>query len=233
MLSTMTRLPPAVVPLFLAVLALSALTYCSSTPDTPSEYHQGAYRAPPPPVLRPGVGAPTYSPHLQPGIQVEPGPKLQRALPQTPETQRQPGIWASDAPEEEGPSVELFKVPWPLPPEAKDSEAAMARAKECAAELTQQAWKSHEIANVLNRGGRIAKCVAMRSMEVCISKNASKRGRWPELKTTDAKTVLEAMKRQAELLSQMGCASPHVQGEAYPHANWIIGHWEASHGWYK
>jgi hypothetical protein len=106
----------------LAMVLSAALSGCISTPETPPEYHQGVYR-PATPVLRPGVGAPTYDPHVAP--QREPQPKPSRLLPETPETRRQPGIWASDAPEAK------IAFDWNVPLPENDEEAAK-RIKRCA-----------------------------------------------------------------------------------------------------
>lgn len=78
------------------LLYLAVLVGCASGPPGGQEYHQGAYRPPPPAPHRPGVGL-----HI-PGQRVrkpdvQPQPRPTRILPQTPETMRQPGIWAGDA----------------------------------------------------------------------------------------------------------------------------------------
>jgi hypothetical protein len=74
------------------LLSLILVLGCSSS--APSQYERGTYPGAPP--LRPGHGAPVVG---QPSVTVrtvpQPNPKPQRLLPETPETQRQPGIWAS------------------------------------------------------------------------------------------------------------------------------------------
>ena len=107
--------PPAVAAL-IAVVALSAFTWCTTTPEAPPEYRQGVYR-PTPPALRPGHGAPLVG---QPGVTVAPLPQPQpgRLLPQTPETRKQPGVWAADVPDDAPATPILDGVAIPYPPEA-------------------------------------------------------------------------------------------------------------------
>jgi hypothetical protein len=63
----------------------------------PAEYRKGTYRPPPTPVMRPGVGAPSVGqPGWNPGVRTIPSPQHGRILPQTPETRKEPGIWASE-----------------------------------------------------------------------------------------------------------------------------------------
>jgi hypothetical protein len=106
-----------------AVLIL-LLSACASG----HEYHQGAYR-PAPPVFVPSQDAPhTFRPgRLSP---VQPGPKPTRVLPETPETRREPGIWASgggDAPgwNDPAPRIAVLDVEIPMPPEIVTAWDAM------------------------------------------------------------------------------------------------------------
>lgn len=85
-----------------------------------SEFHRGTMVAPPPAPARPGVGAPIRG---QPGEpHAYPRSPYIRTLPQTPETMRQPGIWASDAPSEGRPVVlpQVYGVDMPMPDGAKE-----------------------------------------------------------------------------------------------------------------
>lgn len=77
------------------VVVFIAVFGCSG----PREYHQGAAQPPPPPSMRPGVGAPTVGqPGWNPGVRTIPGPQHGRILPETPETRKEPGIWAAEPP---------------------------------------------------------------------------------------------------------------------------------------
>lgn len=72
----------------LIALAL-ALAACASPPTT---YERGTLR-PLPSRPQPKVG-PTYDPHVAP-LPPQPQPPPVRVLPQTPDTRREPGIWAA------------------------------------------------------------------------------------------------------------------------------------------
>ncbi len=82
------------------LLCLAVLMGCASTTPERSELHRGTFAPPPPAPARPGVGLPTYDPQVNP-LPPQPNPKPARLLPQTPETARQPGIWATKSPEQE------------------------------------------------------------------------------------------------------------------------------------
>jgi hypothetical protein len=83
---------------------------CASAPTT---LQRGTLTRPPPARHRPGVGAPVHDPRA-PHPSVEPGPRPTRVLPQTPETRREPGIWATESPR----AAKLPDAPakWPDPP---------------------------------------------------------------------------------------------------------------------
>lgn len=61
----------------------------------PAEYQRGTF-APAPAPVRPGVGAPIYDPHVKP-LPPQSQPKPMRVLPETPQTRREPGVWASSS----------------------------------------------------------------------------------------------------------------------------------------
>lgn len=69
-------------------------------PSAPSQYEQGAYRPPVrAPVFNPATGAPHtvgQPGHLDPNAY--PRSPYTRVLPETPETRREPGIWAANPP---------------------------------------------------------------------------------------------------------------------------------------
>jgi hypothetical protein len=112
----MHRLPSVAAPLSLAVLALSTLTYCSSTPEAPSQYHQGVYRPVRAPVFTPSQDAPITT--GQPGhVRTQPQPERsphKRVLPASVE----PGLWAGDGPRASvGGMPKIMGVPFPFPPD--------------------------------------------------------------------------------------------------------------------
>lgn len=79
-----------------AIILCLFLAACAS--PAPTTYSQGAYR-PAPPAFNPVTDAPItigQPGYVRPGVQAEPGPKPTRVLPETPQTRREPGIWASD-----------------------------------------------------------------------------------------------------------------------------------------
>lgn len=77
----------------LILLTLMLLASCSSGPV---EFRRGSPVAPAPANVRPGVGAPVLGQPSQPhGLPRSP---YGRVLPQTPETRKEPGIWAGDDP---------------------------------------------------------------------------------------------------------------------------------------
>jgi hypothetical protein len=77
---------------------------------------QPARLPPPPPAFNPAQDAPHtigQPGHLRPQPKVEPGPQPTRVLPQTPETMRQPSIYAGDDPKP-GTRTVVLGVPIPL-----------------------------------------------------------------------------------------------------------------------
>ena len=152
-------------PQFLLLLALA----CSSSPDKPSEYHQGAFRPPPPPALRPGHGAPTYAPNALPGVLVEPQPRPTRFLPQTPETSRQPGIWASQDPDAEPAAIFDWNVPLP----ENDEEAAV-QVKKCASAMkaaSDVTIRPYDVESLDNANPDWRKCWPHAAVLHCLSKS--------------------------------------------------------------
>lgn len=92
---------------------------CSSGP--PTTYSKGTYR--PAPTRAPAFSPTEDAPHtFQPGrpLPAQPGPRPSRVLPQTPETRKEPGIWASGQPDPEQIEPRLFGVLMPVPPSATD-----------------------------------------------------------------------------------------------------------------
>jgi hypothetical protein len=124
--------------LFTAVVAAMALA-CAAPEPNPShgELHKGAYR--------PVRGSPTFNPTtdaphtFRPGqpSPVQPGPRPARVLPQTPDTRKEPGIWAANPPEDK--PVVTFN--WDVPVPEDDDEAA-SRIKACAAVMKASSVKA-------------------------------------------------------------------------------------------
>jgi hypothetical protein len=117
-------------------LTLLLLALCSCAPATPRTYAQGAPIAPRPPAFNPTtdaphtVGQPGYlAPHVEP----EPGPKHGRVLPQTPDTRREPGIWAGGKPPATGAGVVVLETIILLP--EPDEQEPMAMARSCANDI--------------------------------------------------------------------------------------------------
>jgi hypothetical protein len=90
----------------------------------PGTYAKGTFR---PPVRAPTFSPAEDAPHtFEPGrpAPVQPGPIPVRVLPQTPETRREPGIWAGDDQDPPGwneplPPIKVLDVDIPMPPEVK------------------------------------------------------------------------------------------------------------------
>jgi hypothetical protein len=101
-----------------AILLCVAAIGCGHTSG--GAYNQGVPVTPRAPVFSPAQDAPHTigMPGTQPRrVSVEPNPKPTRVLPQTPETMRQPGIWASETPEfpHDSPNLRLLGFVMPAP----------------------------------------------------------------------------------------------------------------------
>jgi hypothetical protein len=133
MVPPMTK--PLLFPIALALAAsvLGVHSACVSSQEAPTVYGQGIVRPVRPPTFRPVDDAPhkTGQPGHVPGVRVapEPQPKPTRLLPQTPETARQPGIWASKEPQA---VPEMFR--WDVPVPENDPEAAQ-KIHACASDM--------------------------------------------------------------------------------------------------
>jgi len=115
---------------FVVLLCLLAM----SCAVPPAEYRDGAPLRPSAPPARyapPGMGLPEYWGSPQPTRpQVEPGPKPKRVLPETPESRRGPGLWATRDPAIPEPGVIVQGVKIPLPDDTPVAD--MERARACA-----------------------------------------------------------------------------------------------------
>lgn len=173
---------------FAPVLGVAALLAACAT-SRPTEYHQGAFVPPPPAPVRPGVGAPVVGQPGQPSP-VQPGPRPTRVLPETPETRREPGIWAGDPPRAPlSPVPLILGVPLPVPPDGDPTEAATP-AHFCSNLLTRALdGMPHRRDELLQMKGeeRVA-CFAARIYELCgrqLSRLGEKYG-WHMLKISQA-----------------------------------------------
>ena len=144
------------------------LAGCASGPPERSEYHRGTFTPPPPAPVRPGVGLPTYDPHVKP-LPPQPQPKPGRLLPETPRTRREPGIWASDAPPTA--TVLVLGLPVPLTDDESRADPRSAHLRRCAAELVtltaqMPGYRVEDLDAVL--GARSRRCLAARAMVACM-----------------------------------------------------------------
>jgi hypothetical protein len=141
----------------LAVITAALLLLSACGPSA-----RGPLVLPPPPALRPGHGLPTYDP-TSPQVKPEPGPTPRRVLPQTPDTRRGPGIWASETPPTAERGPEIFGTP-PLEPE-HSNPGHVAEMSHCANMMRRASEMAGEDGSGLTARGR--KCVAARLYLVC------------------------------------------------------------------
>jgi hypothetical protein len=152
------------------LLSLILVLGCSSS--APSQYERGTLTGPPPAQQRPGVGLPTYDPHVAP--RPEPQPKPARLLPQTPETRRTDGIWASASPEAK-PAVAFD---WNVPLPENDDEAA-ARIKRCAASMkvgTDRTLNAQDIKNFDKTNINWRTCWPHAAVRLCLERALGNEG---------------------------------------------------------
>jgi hypothetical protein len=112
----------------LLLLILSLLTACAA--------NQSAFPAPRPPSFSPTMDAPItvgQPGHVGPMV-LPPRSPHTRVLPQTPETMKAPGIWASDEPLGIV-APEIFGLPMPLPTSAPNDPRLDALARRCASSM--------------------------------------------------------------------------------------------------
>jgi len=137
MLPPMSR--PLLIPLLLGLAAAALAAHMACSSQQPRPYEQGALRPVRTPIFSPDEDAPhTFQPG-QPSP-VQPGPRPTRVLPETPETRRGPGIWASEEPPGEDVAPKILGVPIPFPPDAKTG-ADKATTYLCASLMTEQATR--------------------------------------------------------------------------------------------
>lgn len=129
-------------------LALLLALACAGPERIPSTYAQGAPMPPRPPPFNPAQDAPHtvgQPGHLAPPVRPQPNPVPGRVLPQTPETRREPGIWASDG----APKPKVHFVPYlpqsvPLVPDAELARCARDVVRQVGQEEARQALKLTE-----------------------------------------------------------------------------------------
>lgn len=181
-----------------AILCLF-LAACAS--PAPTTYSQGAYR-PAPPAFNPvtdapiTIGQPGYA---RPGVQVEPGPKPTRLLPETPATRREPGIWASDAPSpsasDDGKPVPLVlgvRLPyWLMQDEPDDRE----HTRWCAARTDALLRKVMTPAEIAALSEQETRCLAMRMYNLCSTDGWEPRLKQDETLTKNERSVLGVLVR--------------------------------------
>jgi hypothetical protein len=143
------------------ILAL-AISACVSPSTT---YERGTLR-PLPARPQPKVG-PTYDPHVAP-LPPQPQPKPGRVLPQTPETQREPGLWAANIPDDDdslgGTRLGGMEIPYPL-------DAAMphdkAPARMCGLTMTATIERGGFSQRWLSHNPHVRHCLSARLYERC------------------------------------------------------------------
>lgn len=161
---------------------LLLLTSCSGV--------QGIPVAPRPPAFSPVTDAPITigQPGTQPrGVAIEPNPKPSRALPESPETRRGPGIWASKEPETD-PTISVLGVPLWAPDADTDVMGVYHR---CAAMAnTATSVKSIPAAE------RLRMCLAPLLIYHCVMVLEDKRPEWAQ-----AKAMEKARKHMSNMAS--------------------------------
>jgi hypothetical protein len=145
-----------------SLVPLLLLMACA--PSAPNAYERGTLSRHPAPAQRPGVGAPAYDPR-SPGARPEPGPRPTRILPQTPESRRGPGLWATRDPLADMPARTLFGVPLPDP---GDAEAKKIRAF-CARSVALASRHGEHDAAVSRLVEQERRCLAARLYHMCAS----------------------------------------------------------------
>lgn len=156
-------------------LVLSVVLLACSGPQRAesTEYRRGTYAPVRPAPARPGVGAPVVG---QPGyvgpIEGIPRSPYGRVLPQTPETRREPGIWAADNP----PSVKwtFMGTPLPLPPPENSTQFDESLALACA-QTAGKALAAVTPPDLMSRAQYLSKiptkeyaCVSANAYQVCV-----------------------------------------------------------------
>lgn len=148
------------------------LTACAISSETPTTYERGTLTRPPAPA-RPGVGAPTYDPHVTP-LPPHPGPDIQPnprhpGVHHTPKTRSEDTIWAIEKPSL-GDRVFLLYEPIPAPT-ADDSRWANERTHimQCGADMNQRVRRIRTEEWIAGLDEKIRACLAYILMEHCLN----------------------------------------------------------------
>lgn len=140
----------------------------------PTPYSQGAPVAPRPPAFNPTTDAPItvgQPGHIAPRPRVEPGPKHGRVLPQTPETRREPGLWAPKPPTASLPvePPQILGVTPPVPGQLRMPDDGHARS--ICAHPMEVALKRVDHSNSLTRLAEDKRrCLAMHAYTTCLTR---------------------------------------------------------------
>lgn len=162
-----------------ALWLLVFLVACAAPSST--EYRRGVL-APPPAPARPGVGAPVVG---QPGrAPAAPQSPYTRVLPETPETMRRPGIWATSSPPDDGEFVLILGVPFP--PATVNSEARTA-ARYCSETINRSALAVGRASFPPSLTTAMRRCAAARMAWQCADQHAEN---WTAMRKRAAKVNL-------------------------------------------
>lgn len=145
-------------------VAILAVMFSCATPPPPSTYEKGVLR---PFAARPQpkVG-PTYDPHVDPAPP-QPQPVPRRHLPQTPETRKEPGIWAGDEPKDKPQLLPVVGIVLPVPD--VEDEDDLGFAPQCAGWLAEGVLDHPAFSKMLNdlpKNERL--CVLLDTWGVCL-----------------------------------------------------------------
>lgn len=148
------------------VLFLLLLSACAS--PGPTQYGQGIPVAPRAPTFSPITDSPitTGQPGYLGPMEGLPRSPHARVLPQTPETMREPGLWASSAPTSSG-DVLVLGVPIPLTSEPSQDPSS-AHMRRCALELAllTTGTRPSELDRII--GAESRRCLAATAQRACM-----------------------------------------------------------------
>jgi hypothetical protein len=179
------------------------LAACASGPERQLE--RGTIARPPPAQARPGVGAPTYDPHVRP-LPPQPQPKPERLLPPA----REPGIWASNGPEwwtNREPT--LLGVVLPYPPITAERDTWATRLCAARADAIREQIMRPDEASALTVKDRT--CLAAKLYLFCVESmeaNIAKDHASGDMKDHGLQAHLADVTAAAKRMKQMHCSEP-------------------------